>query len=174
MLEVLGMPVDEHRKISADYRVNFCLVVTSDAVIRGERQDKITPLVDALVKESGNKLIGAVVVPNDLKEIKDKVKEFSRKCDIVLVTGGTGLSDRDISVEAVSSECMKEMPGFGELFRYLTFKKHGTAALMSRAMACRINYSLVFVTPGSPDAVNMALRDLILPECKHMVFELRR
>jgi molybdenum cofactor biosynthesis protein B len=171
---VSGTPVEEHRKLSSEYKVSFCLIVTSDAVIRGERPDKITPLVDALVKESGNKLVNTAVVPNDLRKIRDKVKEFSRKCDIVVVTGGTGLGDKDVSVDAVSSECIKEMPGFGELFRYLTFKKHGTAALMSRAMACRVNYSLVFVTPGSPDAVEMALRDLIIPECKHMVFELRR
>ncbi|MCD6324446.1 MAG: molybdenum cofactor biosynthesis protein MoaB [Desulfurococcales archaeon] len=167
------MPVKEHRKAAEQISVNFCLIVTSDAVLRGERKDLITPLVKDLVASAGT-LKHSEVVPNDLKKIQDSVRTFARRCDVVLVTGGTGIGDRDVSVDAVRDLCVKEIPGFGELFRHLTYVRHGTAALMSRAFACRVGYAAVFVTPGSPDAVNLALKELIIPESKHLVYELRR
>jgi molybdenum cofactor biosynthesis protein B len=92
---------------------------------------------------------------------------------VVLLTGGTGLGPRDLSVDVVRDMCTKDIPGFGELFRYLTYQVHGTAALATRAMACAVGDRLVFVTPGSTDAVGLALEKLILPEVRHLIAELR-
>ncbi len=167
------MPVEEHREAAKNVFVDFCLLVTSDAILRGERKDLVTSLVKELVNNVG-RLKQSAVVPNNIGVIKEKVKQFSRECDVVLVTGGTGVGDRDVSVEAVKELCMKELPGFGELFRHLTYMKHGTAAMVTRAYACRVNYAVVFITPGSPDAVRLGLEKLILPEVKHLVYELRR
>jgi molybdenum cofactor biosynthesis protein B len=69
--------------------------------------------------------------------------------------------------------CSKDIPGFGELFRYLTYLRHGTAALATRATACAVGDRLVFAVPGSPEAVETALTKLILPEVRHLIAELR-
>jgi len=167
------MPVQEHREASKLLEVRYCLIVTSDAVVKGLRKDEITDLVSSHLQSTGMKLIDHAVLPNNPAKIAELVKEYSRKCDIVIVTGGTGIGDRDVSVEAVRKLCFKELPGFGELFRYLTYLRHGSAAIMSRATACRINYSVVFVTPGSKDAVELALTKLIMPESRHLAYELR-
>ena len=168
------MPVHEHREASRLIEVKFCLVVTSDSILKGSKKDEVTGLVRSYLDSVGLRLVQNTIVPNDCRKIAEVVKEYSRKCDIVVVTGGTGIGDKDVSVEAVKGLCSKEMPGFGELFRYLTYLNHGSAAIMSRAMACRVNYSVVFVTPGSKDAVNLALTKLIVPESRHIAYELRR
>jgi molybdenum cofactor biosynthesis protein B len=92
----------------------------------------------------------------------------------VLVTGGTGITRRDQTVEAVRPLLEKEIPGFGELFRMLSFQEIGSAAWLSRALAGTVRGALVFVLPGSPNAVRLALDRLILPELGHAVRELSR
>ena len=168
------MPVHEHREASKLLNVKFCLAVTSDAILKGLRRDEITDLVKSYLSSAGMKLVENTIIPNNQGRIVEVVKEYSRKCDIVIVTGGTGIGDKDLSVEAVSKLCLKDLPGFGELFRYLTYMNYGSATIMSRAMACRVNYSVVFVTPGSADAVNLALTKIIVPESRHIAYELRR
>ncbi len=167
-------PVEEHRKAAESFVVRFCTIVTSDAVFEGRRQDEVTPLVASLVTDAGHILINAVIVPNKREEIRKAIAVASKECDVVVVTGGTGISRKDLSVDVARELCVKDLPGFGELFRYLTFIKHGTAAIATRAFACVADSALVFVTPGSKDAVRMALSDLILPEVKHLVYELRK
>ena len=167
-------PVGEHRKAAENLVVRFCVVVTSDAVYEGRRQDEVTPLIASLVTEAGHILVNAAIAPNRPDEIRKAVTIASKECDVVIVTGGTGISRRDISVDVVKELCVKDLPGFGELFRYLTFTKHGTAAIATRAFACATDSTLVFVTPGSKDAVSMALTELILPEAKHLVYEIRK
>lgn len=167
-------PVEEHRKASESLVVRFCTVVTSDAVYEGRRRDEVTPLVASLVTEAGHILVNAAIVPNKHEEIKKAINIATEECDVVIVTGGTGISRRDISVDVVKKLCNKDLPGFGELFRYLTFTRHGTAAIATRAFACVTDSTLVFVTPGSKDAVSMALNELILPEVKHLVYEVKK
>ncbi len=167
-------PVEEHRKAAESLVVRFCAVVTSDAVYEGRRRDEVTPLIASLVTEAGHILINAVIVPNKHEEIRKAVTMATKECDVVIVTGGTGISRKDLSVDVVKELCVKDLPGFGELFRYLTFTRYGTAAMATRAFACATGSALVFVTPGSKDAVNMALNELILPEVKHLIYEIRK
>ena len=134
----------------------------------------MTPLIASLVTEAGHILINAVIVPNKHEEIRKAVTMATKECDVVIVTGGTGISRKDLSVDVVKELCVKDLPGFGELFRYLTFTRYGTAAMATRAFACATGSALVFVTPGSKDAVNMALNELILPEVKHLIYEIRK
>ncbi len=91
-----------------------------------------------------------------------------------MVTGGSVISPSDITVDTLKSYCGKDMPGFGELFRYLTFTEYGSAAIASRSFACVSGTALLFVLPGSPDAVELALRKLIMPEARHLLYELRK
>jgi len=88
---------------------------------------------------------------------------------VVLVSGGTGISGRDQSVEAIAPLLDKELPGFGELFRRLSYDAIGTSAIASRATAGICGRALVFALPGSPDAVRLALERIILPECQHLL-----
>jgi molybdenum cofactor biosynthesis protein B len=92
----------------------------------------------------------------------------------VLFNGGTGVGRRDSTVETLRALFEKELPGFGEIFRMLSFKDIGSAAMMSRATAGTNRGMIVFAMPGSPQAVKLALRELILPELGHVVRELTR
>ncbi len=94
--------------------------------------------------------------------------------DAVIVTGGTGLGPRDRTPEAVSPLFEQRLPGFGELFRMLSFRQVGAAAMLSRAEAGIVAGVPVFLLPGSPAAIDLALRELIAPELPHLIGQLRR
>ncbi len=144
----------------------FALVITSDRVTRGEAKDLITPLVQETLASSGHSLVHRSAVPNDLHAIRAAVADAVSRADVVIVTGGTGLSPKDLSIEAVKPMASKELPGFGELFRLRSLDQVGPGAILSRASAFLVGRSLVFVTPGSPSAVRLAL-DIILPVVQH-------
>ncbi len=170
------MPIDEHRELARGLKVRFCLLVTSDAIFEGRRVDELTPLAKELVSSEGHELVKSVKAPNKPELIRELLKELlsSGECDVVVTTGGTGIGRRDVTVDVVNELCNKYLPGYGELFRYLTYLRHGTAAIASRATACVVGSKLVFTTPGSRDAFELAMKELILPEIKHLVMELRR
>ncbi|MGC9210096.1 MAG: MogA/MoaB family molybdenum cofactor biosynthesis protein [Acidilobus sp.] len=144
----------------------FALVITSDRVLRGEVEDQITPLVEKALREGGHTLVHRVVVPNDIYAIRNAVLDAVSRADVVIVTGGTGLSPKDLSIEALQPLAVKELPGFGEVFRLRSLDQVGMGAILSRASGFLIGRSLVFVTPGSPQAVRLAL-DIILPIVAH-------
>ncbi len=93
---------------------------------------------------------------------------------VVITTGGTGITSRDDTFEAVDALLEKRLPGFGELFRMLSFADIGTAAMMSRATAGTVGRKAIFVLPGSENAVRLAMTRLILPELGHVVQQLRQ
>ena len=95
-------------------------------------------------------------------------------CDVVLVSGGTGVAPRDVTLEAVAPLFDKELPGFGELFRSLSFAEIGAAAMLSRAAAGVARGRAIFLLPGSPAALDLALGRLILPEAAHLLSQARR
>ena len=94
--------------------------------------------------------------------------------DVVLVTGGTGLAPRDVTIEAVEPLFDKGIPGFGELFRMLSFAEIGAAAMLSRATAGLASGRAIFLLPGSPAALELALSRLVLPEIAHLLAQARR
>jgi molybdopterin adenylyltransferase len=94
--------------------------------------------------------------------------------DVVLVTGGTGVAPRDVTPEALAALGARELPGFGELFRALSFEEIGPAAMLSRATAGILGRAVVFALPGSPGACRLALHRLILPDLPHLVAQLGR
>jgi molybdenum cofactor biosynthesis protein B len=93
---------------------------------------------------------------------------------VIITTGGTGITSRDGTFEAIDGLLEKRLTGFGELFRMLSYEQIGAAAMMSRAMAGTAGGKAIFVLPGSPDAVNLAMTKLILPELGHVVQQLNR
>jgi len=93
---------------------------------------------------------------------------------VILTNGGTGISGRDTTYEVVAARLEKTLPGFGELFRMLSFQEIGSGAMLSRAIGGVYRNTLVFAMPGSLNAVKLALDRLILPELRHLVWEIRR
>lgn len=151
----------------------FGLVVTSDKVFRGEKEDKITPLVRGLLSSSGFRLVYEVITPNDFNRILEETRKALERSDIVLVTGGTGFSSKDLAVKVVDSFNGIDIPGFGELFRMLSWNEVGARAWISRAKAKAINGKVLVALPGSPNAVRLALQKLVLPVIAHLLWELR-
>jgi molybdenum cofactor biosynthesis protein B len=103
------------------------------------------------------------------------VQEFvDAGCQVIIINGGTGIAKRDSTFEAVDRLLEKRLPGFGELFRMLSYHEIGPAAMLSRATAGTVGDTLLFSVPGSPNAVTLALDRLILPELRHLVWEATR
>lgn len=121
-------------------------------------------------------MAAAEVVPDEAAPLRRAVEAALARAevDVVVVTGGTGLAPRDVTVEAVSPRFDKAIDGFGEIFRRLSYDEIGAAAMLSGATAGLVGRKAVFLLPGSPAAVRLALRSLILPEIAHLLAQARR
>ena len=153
-----------------------CLIVTvSDT--RTPETDKSGQLIRQLLTDQGHTVSGHHIVPDEYEAIAAMLREAADDpaAHAILLNGGTGIAARDVTIEAVGSMLDKEMPGFGELFRYLSFVEDiGSAAMLSRAVAGSIGRKAVFAMPGSTGAVRLAMTRLILPELGHVMRELRK
>ncbi len=137
--------------------------------------DESRDLILKLLKDHGHTVVSQRLITDDRTMIQETINEMlsSPRIDAIISTGGTGITPADVTIEAVRSIIEKELPGFGELFRHLTFQEIGSAALMSRAIAGVANGKAVFCLPGSPHAVKLCLERLILPETAHIVLHAR-
>ncbi|MCE5796784.1 MogA/MoaB family molybdenum cofactor biosynthesis protein [Staphylococcus pseudintermedius] len=117
-----------------------------------------------------------MIVKDELTAIQSTVQQWlTGDVDVIVTTGGTGIAPRDVTIEAVTPLLDKEIEGFGELFRYLSFTEDvGTRALLSRAVVGTAKRTLIFCLPGSTGAVKLALNRLILPELTHLVYEMNK
>ena len=153
-------------------RVN--VVTVSDT--RTTLNDEGGRLVSELCRAALLDVTGGAILPDDPARIHDHVKGLAREglVDAILVTGGTGIAARDVTVDVLAPLFDKTLPGYGEIFRALSFAEIGSAAMMSRATAGTIGRVVVFTLPGSPAGVRLALEKLIIPELPHIVSLLRR
>ena len=138
----------------------------------GENWDDVSgDLIEQLVKRAGHRVAGRELISDSITMIRRTTKRAMRSKDVdaLIITGGTGLSPRDVTVASVERFIDKEIPGFGELFRKISFDKIGSPAMLSRAMAGSCAGKLIFCLPGSPDGVQTALEQLIIPELGHMI-----
>ncbi len=150
-----------------------CAVLTiSDT--RDEASDRSGALIREMLTGAGQEVVDYRIVPDDPTRISQILDELIGRCEVILSSGGTGISHRDTTVEVVERKLEKELPGFGELFRMLSYREIGAGALLSRAVAGLSRNTLIFAMPGSTNAVTLALRDLILPEIEHLVWEVVR
>lgn len=163
----------DHRA-SAPSRV-ACLVVTvSDT--RTLETDESGAVVRRLLEGEGHSVPGYHIVKDDPAAVRDLIEKSGARSDVdaVILNGGTGISPRDRTYEAVADLLEKTLDGFGELFRYLSFKEIGSSAMLSRATAGIFRGKVIFSIPGSTPAVRLAMERLILPELGHLVREIRR
>ena len=133
-------------------------------------------LVVELATAVGHRVVERVILKEEPDQIVATVQQFANdtQVDAILITGGTGIAQRDSTYEIVAQLLTQEIPGYGELFRYLSFKEIGPAAMLSRAQGGLIENTIVLTMPGSPGAVRLAMEQLILPELGHLLQECRR
>jgi molybdenum cofactor biosynthesis protein B len=163
---------EQHRQTSpASVR---CFVITiSDT--RTEANDTSGDIIVGLLVTSGHVLVGRTLVQDDPQAVKGAIASGrAHSAQVIITTGGTGITSRDSTYEAIASMFDKTLDGFGELFRMLSFPEIGSAAMLSRACAGTIGRMAVFSLPGSEAAVRLAMTKLILPEIGHVVRELTR
>ncbi|MEH7885986.1 MogA/MoaB family molybdenum cofactor biosynthesis protein [Bacillus sp. JJ1609] len=168
------MSTQEHKQ-AAPSQVRCMVITVSDT--RTEETDKSGKLMMELLENAGHKIVEYAIVKDEAESIKSEVLKGCRNpdIDVVLTNGGTGIAKRDVTIETVQSLFDKEIPGFGEIFRMLSYQEDiGSAALLSRAAAGVVNDRAVFSTPGSTGAVRLAVEKLIIPEIGHVVRELTK
>lgn len=165
--------VDEHRGYAPN-SLRFAVLTASDS--RTEESDESGAMIAEMATGAGHQLIARSIVSDEVEQIRQSVAAAvdNHGADVVVLNGGTGISSRDISIDAVSPLFDRVIEGFGEIFRALSYQQVGAAAMLSRATAGVIGRSVVFVVPGSPKAVELAMTSLILPEAAHLIGQLRR
>ena len=128
-------------------------------------------IIEQLVLNAGHRVKGRNLIPDSRSHIQKAARTAlaSEQVDVLIITGGTGLSPHDVTIESISSFYQKEISGFGELFRKVSFDRIGSAAMLTRASAGLAKGKAIFCLPGSPDAVETALKELILPELGHII-----
>ena len=160
--------VAAHRRESPD-RVRCAVVTVSDS--RDASTDRGGDLVCELLTASGHEVVLREIVPDEPDQLRSLVEHCVQRDDtqIVLITGGTGISARDQTSEALQQLLSKELPGYGELFRWLSYQEIGPEAMLSRATGGLVGQVPVLTMPGSPAAIRLALEALILPELGHLI-----
>lgn len=167
------MSVDEH-KAHAPICVPCFVLTVSDT--RTPETDTSGRAIRALLEGAGHQVTGSALVKDD----PDQVTAIIRKqladplARVIITTGGTGITSRDGTFEAVDRLLEKRLTGFGELFRALSFQEIGSAAFMSRAIAGTVGAKAIFVLPGSESAVRLAMTRLIVPELGHVAQQLSK
>lgn len=155
-------------------KANFAVIIISDT--RDEKTDESGKIANELITKAGHEVKTYKIIPNDKSQIRNTVKELLQnpEFNVIVTSGGTGISKRDITTDTVTDLFDKKIEGFGELFRKLSYEEIGEAAMISRAIAGETNGKLVFCLPGSKNAVKLALTKLILPGLGHMLKEANR
>lgn len=167
------MSMHEHKKASPTV-VKVFIVTVSDT--RTVEDDKSGKKLRELLEAGGHEIVGHEIVKDELQHIQALLQREAAhgQTEAIILTGGTGITPRDVTFEAVRALLDKEIPGYGELFRMLSYHDIGPAAMLSRAIAGVMQGKIVIATPGSTAAVTLAVEKLILPELGHLLREARR
>ena len=153
---------DEKQKLC---RPMHCVIFTaSDS--RTEENDTSGDLLAQSLVEQGHIIMRRAILKEDLEVLSTAIHESidNDEVEVVLITGGTGITKRDLTPEAIKIHSSKEIPGFGELFRWLSYAQIGSSTIQSRACAHLCKKTLVFGLPGSPNAVQLALEKILIPQ----------
>ncbi len=163
----------EHRA-AAPTSVRCYVLTISDS--RTEATDTSGRVIQDLLSGNGHQVTGRQILPDDPARVRAALRAQLANPDVqaILTTGGTGISSRDNSYEAIDSLLEKRLTGFGELFRALSYQEIGAAAILSRACAGISQGKVILSVPGSEHAVRLAMTKLILPELGHLVREAAR
>ena len=165
----------EH-KAAVPKQLNFAVFICSTSRYRKmqncELSDDISgEVIESMLMNAGHKVLSRKIIADDKNMIEKAVKSvlISTELDAAIFCGGTGIAPKDVTIETVAPFFEKTLPGFGEIFRRLSYDMRGSAAVMSRAMAGVAKGKALFCIPGSPDAVRVSVETLILTEAPHIV-----
>jgi len=163
-------------KAEAPKRLSFAVIICSTSRYKefsetGRLNDPSGDLIVKTLRENGHRVTMRRIISDDKTQIQRTLMRAlkSRKTDVIIISGGTGISPRDVTIEAVQPLLDKEIPGFGEIFRILSYEKIGSAAVLTRALAGVTKGKVTFCLPGSPQSVSLALEKIIIPEAGHIV-----
>lgn len=163
-------------KAEAPKRLKFGIFICSTSRYQKMKKDEQAEdvsgdLIESFVKNAGHTIAFRKLISDDKALIEEGMRQAlaSADLDAVVFCGGTGIAPSDITIETVSPFLQKVLPGFGEIFRRLSFDTTGSAAVLSRALAGVAKGKVFFCIPGSPDAVKLCFERLILPEAAHIV-----
>jgi len=161
----------EHAPRSASIFIVTCSTSKSEQKRKGLAvEDPSGDQIERLMREAGHTVSGRVLIPDSVVLLRRTLKRALRSsADTIVITGGTGVTPSDVTIEAVVPLLEKQMPGFGEIFRKISYENIGSAAMMSRATAGVVKGKAVFCLPGSPDGVTTAVTRLIIPELGHVL-----
>lgn len=165
----------DHSPHPTSHRTIVCAVITvSDT--RTIATDQSGATIQQLLQAAGHQVGAYTLVKDEPAQIQMQLEQLSRQSDLdaLVFNGGTGIAPRDTTYDAIESCLEKTLPGFGELFRWLSYQEIGSRAIASRAVAGVFQQKLVFSLPGSTNAVTLAMEKLILPELSHLVSQLRQ
>ena len=161
-----------HAPKTLSFAVFICSTSRYLAIQKGEQTTDVSgDMIEYLLKKVGHRVLFRRVVSDDNVMIEQAVKSVLENdgADAAIFCGGTGIATKDITIESVQPFLDKTLPGFGEIFRRLSYDKLGSAAVMSRAVAGVAKGKALFCIPGSPDAVRISVELLISPEASHIV-----
>lgn len=168
------MGADDHRQqAEGQGTIPIAIVTVSDT--RTPEADVSGKLIRQLTENAGHEVVDYRIVQDEPEQVQQALDDFcAGAARIVIFNGGTGISKRDRTYDVISRALEKTLPGFGEIFRMLSYEEVGAAAMLSRATAGVYRETVVVSTPGSPNAVKVAMEKLILPEIQHLGWELTR
>jgi molybdenum cofactor biosynthesis protein B len=169
----MGTSVDQHRASSPE-RLRCVVITVSDT--RTLENDTGGAAVIEHLEKAGHVAVQREIIRDEPAIMRPLLESLRERSDIdaILLTGGTGIARRDQTFETVSALLSKPLPGYGELFRLLSFAEIGPAAMLSRAMGGLLGKRVLLTMPGSPAGVRLAMEKLIVPELGHLVREARR
>lgn len=150
-----------------DITVHTGILVISTS--RTEKEDKSGIAIKQLLNDANIEVSHTTVIPDQIQSIRSGVIKALETCNCIILTGGTGITKDDCTIEAVKPLLEKHLDGFGELFRMKSYQEVGTRMVLSRAIAGTIGTNIIFCIPGSPNAAVLATREIIIPEIKHLL-----
>jgi molybdopterin adenylyltransferase len=165
------MSVHDHEQHA---RANLKVGVITASDTRTPETDESGGLIRTMLQDAGHSVDYYAIVPDDSEKISAALVTNLENLDAVIINGGTGITARDDTAEVVKSVLDKELEGFGELFRMLSFQEIGPAAMLSRAVAGVRHGKFVAALPGSPDACRLAMEKLLIPELGHITYLLSK
>jgi len=170
---IVTVSVQEHKAMAPGHVRVFVLTVSDT---RTEINDSSGAAIVDAVKAAGHHVTGKAIEKDEPARVTELLRHQSANADVdaIITTGGTGLTSRDSTYEAIDALLTKRLPGFGELFRMLSYQDIGSAAMMSRACAGTIGTVVVIALPGSEKAVRLAMDKLVIPELTHLVQQARK
>jgi molybdopterin adenylyltransferase len=169
------MSAEEHKEMAAESQGNVAIAIVTVSDTRTAETDKSGQAIRQLAEAAGHRIVDYRIVKDEPDQVEEALVDFSTgAAQMIVFHGGTGISARDRTYDVIVRHLEKQLPGFGEIFRMLSYAEIGSAAMMSRATAGTYRGCVIVSIPGSTNAVKLAMQKLILPEIQHLAWEITR